>query len=60
MALSVVADELPRVAQVRVFLSRVTFPFLVSLRPMTLVLLPQELETWSLGKSVFLQWGRGI
>ena len=39
-ALSVVADELPGVAQVRVFLSRATFTFLILLRPMTLALLP--------------------
>ena len=59
-ALSMVADELPGVAQVRVFLSHVTFPFLVLLRPMTLVLLPQELETRSLRKSVFLRRERGV
>ena len=40
MALSVVADELPGVAQVRAFLSRATFTFLPLLRPMTLILLP--------------------
>ena len=59
-ALSVVADELPGVAQVHVFLSRATFPFLILLRPMTLVLLPQELKTRSLGKSVFLWRERGV
>jgi len=59
-ALSVVADELPGVAQVRAFLSRATFTFLTLLRPMTLALLPQELETWSLGKSVFLWRERGV
>ena len=59
-ALSVVADELPGVAQVRVFLSRAMFTFLILLQPMTLTLLPQELETRSLGKSVFLQRERGV
>ena len=59
-ALSVVADELPGVAQVRAFLSRATFTFLTLLRPMTLALLPQELETRSLGKSVFLRRERGV
>ena len=59
-ALSVVADELPGVAQVRVFLSRVTFTFLILLRPMALTLLPQELETRSLEKSVFLRRERGV
>jgi len=59
-ALSVVADELPGVAQVRAFLSRATFTFLTLLRPMTFALLPQELETRSLGKSVFLRRERGV
>ena len=58
--LSMVADELPGVTQVRAFLSRATFTFLTLLRPMTLALLPQELETWSLGKSVFLRRERGV
>ena len=35
-------------------------PFLVLLQSMTLVLLPQELEAWSLGKSVFLRGERGV
>jgi hypothetical protein len=35
-------------------------PFLVLLQSMTPILLPQELETRSLRKSIFLRWERGI
>jgi len=60
-ALSVVADELPGVAQVRALLSRATLFFsLVLSQSTTSALPPQELETRSLGKSVFLRWERGI
>ena len=60
-ALSVVANDLPRVAQVRAFFSRAVSSFSrVFSQRLTFVLPIQELEARSLGKSMFLQWERDV
>ena len=61
MALSVVANDLPGVAQVHAFFSYVVIffrVFFVGIDPCFVS--PQELETRSLRKSVFLRWERDV
>ena len=60
-ALSVVAEDLPSVVQVRAFLSCAALSFLRALSQyLTCVLLIQELEARSLKKSMFLWQERDI